>query len=174
MDFNFMRASSTEYKKQQGRSRVVRSRQGYTATLTIIDCATRRLFAFPTQGKSLPILIVDAFLAHYGLEGKGLKAVRTDQGGELACLTAFQEVIAKHHYVLEPTGSDTPSENGLAERPNGTLSTMFCRLLYTSGLLPTFWADALLHSVYLYNRLVHTSIGMTPLEAHTGVQSDLS
>ena len=87
---------------------MVCSRQGYTATFTIINCATRLLFAFPTQGKSPPISIIDTFLAHYGLEGKGLKAVYTDQGGELARLTAFQEVIAKHHYVLEPTGSATP------------------------------------------------------------------
>ena len=84
MDFNFMRVSSDEYKKQKGCSRVVCSRQGFTATLTIIDRATRQLFAFPTLGKSLPIQIVDAFLTRYGLTGNGFKAVFTDQGGELA------------------------------------------------------------------------------------------
>ena len=84
-----MWALSTEYKKQKGRSRVVCSRQGYTATLTIIDCATRCLFAFPTQGKSPPVLIINTFLARYGLAGKGLKVVRTDQGGELARSTGF-------------------------------------------------------------------------------------
>ena len=48
------------------------------------------------------------------------------------------------------------------------------RLLYLSGLPPKFWADALLHSVYLYNRSVNSAIGMTPQEAHTGVKPDLS
>ena len=84
MDFNFMRASSEDYKVVKGKSRVVRSRQGSTATLLIIDRKTRRIFAFPTMGKSPPINLVDAFLTRYGLTKQGLKAIRTDQGSELA------------------------------------------------------------------------------------------
>ena len=62
----------------------------------------------------------------------------------------------------------------MAGRPNDTIVSMTRRLLYLSGLLPKFWADALLHLVYLYNQTVHSAIGMTPQEPHTGVKPDLS
>ena len=52
MDFNFTRASSVKYKKRKGMSRVVKSRQGYRTTLTIVDRKTRKLFVFPTADKS--------------------------------------------------------------------------------------------------------------------------
>ena len=69
MDFSFMRALSKDYRKVKGRSQVIRLRQGFTAVLTIIDRKTRRLFAFPTLGKTPSIQLVDAFLTRYGLTG---------------------------------------------------------------------------------------------------------
>ena len=69
---------------------------------------------------------------------------------------------------------DAASENGLAERLNKTIAKMTRRLLYRSRLPPTFWADAVIHAVYLYNRTVHSAINMTPHEAYSGVKPDLS
>ena len=106
------------------------------AILTIIDFKTQRLFALPTLGKIPLVQLVDAFLTCYGLQVNDLRAIRTDQGGELACSAAFQEVVAKHNYVLELTGADAASENSLGEKPNDTLSVIR-RLLYMSGLPPT-------------------------------------
>ena len=37
MDFIFMCASSDKYRKIKGKSRVICSRQGFTAVLTIVD-----------------------------------------------------------------------------------------------------------------------------------------
>jgi hypothetical protein len=47
-------------------------------------------------------------------------------------------------------------------------------LLYGSGLPAKFWSAALLHAVYLHNRLVHSLLGKTPYEAWHGRKPDVS
>ena len=48
-------------------------------------------------------------------------------------------------------------------------------LLYGSGLPAKFWSTALLHSVYLHNRLVHAKeTKVTPFEGYFGTKPDLS
>lgn len=93
--------------------------------------------------------------------------VRTDNGGELAGSTKFGATIARHGYVLETTAPDASSMNGLAERPHRTIKERIRCLLYTAGLGPEFWGDALLHVVWLYNRTCHSSIEQTPYQAYT-------
>jgi hypothetical protein len=93
--------------------------------------------------------------------------VRTDNGGELAGSTAFCQTIAEHGYIVEPTAPDASNQNGLAERPHKTLKERVRCLLYTAGLGILFWADALLHSVWLYNRTYHSRIDKTPFQAYT-------
>jgi hypothetical protein len=67
-------------------------------------------------------------------------------------------------YVVEATGLDSPSQNGGAEIYNNTLAVKVRTLLYGSGLPAKFWLTALLHSVYLNNRLVHSATNKTPDE----------
>jgi hypothetical protein len=50
-------------------------------------------------------------------------------------------------YVVEPTGADSPSQNGGAEIYNNTLAVKTRTLLYGAGLPAKFWSIALLHSV---------------------------
>ena len=83
IDFNFTRASSTNYRKVKGMKRIVKSRQGYTATLTLIDRKTRKLFAFPTAGKSPPLKILDAFLERYKSPTGRLVTSEPTKGGIL-------------------------------------------------------------------------------------------
>jgi hypothetical protein len=77
-------------------------------------------------------------------------------------------------YTVEPTGADSPSQNGGAEIYNDTLAVKVRTLLYGSGLPAKFWSAALLHSVYLYNRLAHSLVGMTPYKAWYGRRPDLT
>ena len=118
-----------KYKKRKEMKRVVKSRQGYTATLTMVECKIRKMFAFPTAGKSPPLKIVDAFLECYKLQGGRNRYTRTDQGSKLSWMTNFREILLKHNCILEPTGLNAASENGLAERPNETIAHLkegFC------------------------------------------------
>jgi hypothetical protein len=77
-------------------------------------------------------------------------------------------------YIVEPTGADSPLQNGGAEIYNGTLAVKVCTLLYGSGLPAKFWSAALIHSVYPHNCLVHSLVGMTPYEAWYGGRLDVT
>jgi hypothetical protein len=41
-------------------------------------------------------------------------------------------------------------------------------MMYSARLGTEFWADALLHATWLYNRIYHSKIKMTPLQAFLG------
>jgi hypothetical protein len=77
-------------------------------------------------------------------------------------------MMNKFNYTVEPKGSDSPSQNSGAEIYNDTLTVKVWTLLYGSGLPTKFWSTALLHSVYLHNRLVHSAVGITPYEGWYG------
>ena len=82
-------------------------------------------------------------------------------------------MLKESNYVLEPTATDTPEQNGLVERPNQTFGNMMRCLLSTANLKPEYWSWALLHAVYLKNRLPHRATGTTPYEAWTGRQPNV-
>ena len=159
-----MRASHDDYRHpNKTTDRVVQSYDGYSAYLLIVDGASRRVWVFLTENKTPPIAILRAFLTKFGL-AKGV--IRTDQGGELARNNTFRTTMMDEFaYTVEPTGADSPLQNGGAKIYNGTLAVKVRTLLYGSGLPAKFWSAALLHSIYLHNRLVHSSVGMTPYEA---------
>jgi hypothetical protein len=64
--------------------------------------------------------------------------------------------------MVEPTGAVSPSQNGGAKIYNNTLAVKVQTLLYGAGLPAKFWLVALLHAMYLYNRLVHSATHKTP------------
>jgi hypothetical protein len=174
MDFGFMRASSPEYRGQTKlRERVISSWDGYSSYLLIVDEASRYTWVFLTKSKDPPIDIVEIFLGRFGREDGGVLLM--DQGGELARSFNFGDTILRNHrYMLEPTGADSPSQNGAAEIYNAKLAVRARTLLFGLGLPAKFWSSALIHTVYLHNRLVHTVTWKTPFEAMFGMKPDLS
>eukprot|EP00934_Nitzschia_sp_Nitz4_P003732 Nitzschia sp. Nitz4//scaffold38_size140716//78423//80572//NITZ4_003148-RA/size140716-snap-gene-0.165-mRNA-1//-1//CDS//3329550081//3722//frame0 len=96
--------------------------------------------------------------------------IRTDGGGEFAASHEMHQLVTDYGYHLESTAPDASSQNGRAERPHQTLKNKTRCLLYTAGLDTTFWADALQHATWLYNRTYHSRIKCTPYEAYTGRQ----
>ena len=173
MDFGFMRASNSNYTQPtKTTDRVVLSYDGFSAYLLIVDEASRYMWVFLTQSKSPPIDIIDTFLSRFGHERGG--SIRTDQGGELARSFALSDkVLRSHNYVLEPTGADSPSQNGAVEIYNNKLAIRARTLLYGSGLPAKYWSSALIHSVYLHNRLVHKVTKKTPFEGFYGAKPDI-
>ena len=173
MDFGFMRASTSNYTQpSKTTDRVVASYDGFSAYLLVVDEASRYMWVFLTQSKSPPMEIIDTFLTRFGHERGG--SIRTDQGGELARSFALSDkVLRSHNYVMEPTGADSPSQNGAVEIYNNKLAIRARTLLYGSGLPAKYWSAALLHSVYLNNRLVHTVTKKTPFEGFYGAKPDI-
>ncbi len=88
MDFGFMRASTDDYTRpDKSKDWVAQSFDGYNSYLLIVDEISRYVWVFLTESKELPIDLVQAFLAQFGNASGGL--IRTYQGGELACSSAF-------------------------------------------------------------------------------------
>jgi len=105
--------------------------------------------------------------------GNGGGIVQTDQGGELARSSEFKTVLeSEFGYIVEPS-ADSPSQNGGSEIYNDKLAVKTRTLLYQSHLPPKFWSSALIHSVYLHNRLVHSVTKTTPYQAWYGKPPDL-
>jgi hypothetical protein len=102
--------------------------------------------------------------------------VRTYQGGELAKSALFRKVIKEANYNLEPTGVDSSFQNGIAERPHRTYADMMRTMLSGANLSSKYWSWALLHAVYIKNRIPHTALGnkTTPFEKYTGRRPDLT
>lgn len=82
-------------------------------------------------------------------------------------------MLKEEGYIPEPTASDASFQNGVAERPNRTLADMMRSLLHSAQLGPEYWSWAILHALYLKNRLPHCAISKTPYEAYTGHRPNL-
>ena len=83
MDFGFMRASSSDYRRPNPKTdRVVQSWDGYSSYLLIVDEASRFMWVFLMKSKEPLLDIVDSFLKKFGHDNGG--SIRSDQGGELA------------------------------------------------------------------------------------------
>jgi hypothetical protein len=173
MDFAFMHASTEDYKRpNKATDWIVTSYDGYSSHLVIVDSASRRVWAFLTKSKDPPIDILRAFLKKFGIS---TGVIRTDQGGKLARSNTFRDmVLAEIGYIVEPTGADSPSQNGGAESYNHTLAVKVRTLLYGAGLPACFWSAALLHAVYLHNRLVHSATDRTPYKGWYGCKPDVT
>jgi hypothetical protein len=83
-------------------------------------------------------------------------------------------LLCNFNYVVKPTGTDSPSQNGAIEIYNGHIAIKVWTLLYISGLHHKFWSAALLYRVYLHNHLVHSVMRKNPFKGHFGVKPDLS
>ena len=167
MDFGFMAGKLD--------SVIVRSHDGYNCYLLIIDYHTRYTWIFLSKNKAPPLKTIQQFLRTYG-NTDGVRLIRTDQGGELARSASFKNTIKTAEYNIEITGADNSSQNGIAERPHQTLADMVRAGLENAGLSPQYWSDALLHAVYIKNRLPHAAFNykITPYERLTGTTPDLS
>jgi hypothetical protein len=81
---------------------------------------------------------------------------------------SFRKQILQCKFILEPTATDVPSQNGLAERPNQTLGAMTRCILHAASLGSEYWSFALVHAAHLKNHLLHQAISGTSYERYTG------
>ena len=163
MDFGFVRGSSWSSKDKDGN--LITSIDGQRSYLIIVDRATRYKWVFNTTTKKPPLDEVKSVLQKFKPSLVNLHCtVRTDQGGELGKSNQFRKLVKEFGYIYEPTGSQASSQNGLAEKPNQDIKNMTRSLLHASGLGSEYWSYAMNHSVYLSNRLYHSTMKMTPYQ----------
>ena len=171
MDFGFVRGSTYTLKQENGPT--ITSKDGYNSYLIIVDRATRYMWVFLTKSKHPPVHVARKVLRKFKATNPH-RTVRTDQGKELGKSEAFRTMIGDEGFNLELTGAEASSQNGIAEAPNRVLAQMMRCTLYSADLGPEYWSYALRLSVYVKNRLPHTSINTTPFQALTGQRPDVS
>ncbi|CAL1397307.1 unnamed protein product [Linum trigynum] len=129
----------------------VKSLGGARYFVTFIDDHSRKTWVYTLKTKDQALDVFKQFLALVEREtGKKLKCIRTDNGGEYR--GPFATFCKEHGIRQQFTPPKTPQLNGLAERKNRTLLERVRCLLSHSKLPQSFWGEALLATVYVWNR----------------------
>jgi hypothetical protein len=175
MDFEFIRASSADYCRPNiNRDHIIDSYDGYSSYLLIVVKKWSKTWVFLTKSKAPPLDIVRLFFRMFGQDRTLGGFIRCDQGGELARSHALIDMaLTEFSYKVEPTGADSPSQNGQAKKWNNVFAVTTRALLYGAALETKYWSVALLHAVYLHNCRVHSRTGVTPFEGWWGVKPNL-
>ena len=114
------------------------------------------------------------WFAQHGLNDTPGCILRTNQGGELAGSSELLRLCARHGYMVELTGKDASSQNGLAESPHRRAGEMVRALLDNANLPTTYWPYALLWWAMTWNITYKKSIDALPFTVITGVQPNLT
>jgi hypothetical protein len=105
--------------------------------------------------------------------GKTIRTLRSDNGGEYSG-NDFKKFLTEKGIRHETSAANTPAQNGVAERSNRTLLDAARSILLASNLPSTLWAEAVGYVVYIRNRVLSSTIKMTPFEAWNGRKPDVS
>lgn len=93
-----------------------------------------------------------------------LQIVRSDNGGEYDN-AQFHRYFQEHGLHHQTSCSQTPQQNGIAERKNMHILEITRTLLIAAHVPKHFWTDAVVTAVYLMNRLPSRILNYkTPLQ----------
>jgi transposase InsO family protein len=143
--------------------------EGYRYWVTFTDIHTCYTVTYTLARKS------DAFEAFQDYKalvenqtGHKIKTLRDDKGGEY--IGHKWETFMKEHSIRhEHTTTNTPQQNGIAERKNRTLEETITSMLAEAKLPCAIWGQALTFAVHILNATPSSSIkGKTPYEAFYG------
>jgi hypothetical protein len=76
---------------------IVKSIDGHTTYLSIVDAATRHLWVFPLKTKHPPIGLIDKFLNRYGTKNS-TRSITTDPRGQLAQSQMFKHMCERNGF----------------------------------------------------------------------------
>ena len=152
---------------------------GYRYILLAVDLATRYLEIRLLRSKDevYPNIVE----LKNSLEGelnnqtrkRKLIVFKTDNGREFKN-SKLDYYLKKEGVTHEFSAPYTHEQNGIIERYNRTILDGTRALLYNSGLPNTFWGEAAITAVYLYNRTPHSKLDFkTPYEAKNGIKPNL-
>ncbi|RVW28030.1 Retrovirus-related Pol polyprotein from transposon TNT 1-94 [Vitis vinifera] len=93
--------------------------------------------------------------------------LRSDNGGEYQS-SDLQKYLEGHGIIHQTTCSNTPQQNGVAERKNRHLLEVVRASLIAAKTPISYWGEAITSAAYLINRVPSSSINFqTPLQALT-------
>lgn len=144
--------------------------------MTFIDKASRWTEVYPIKFK---IDVFEKFKVYRAFAkrhtGRRIKLLYCDGGGEYSSL-AFENYLLEKGIKHFTTNSYTPQQNGIAERMNRTLLNMVRSMLNTKQVEKQFWADAIVTSSYIKNRITTRTLpnSKTPYHIWYGKVSNIS
>ena len=103
---------------------------------------------------------------------KSLKALQTDRGREYLS-DQFKDLCEEKEIRRQLTISNTPQQNGVAERRNRTLLDIVRSMMAQANLPISFWGDALLTANYILNCVPSQSVSSTPYKLWKGKKPNL-
>lgn len=152
---------------------LVRSVGGCSYILLYCSHKSGMVFFFPIKGKDHQAEVFMAHQARMELEANDPIAIlRTDNGGEYRN-TTMDAYCKLQGIVRQFTAPHSSFQNGRVERAIRTLRSHGGANLSRSGLPPSFWAEAISHATYVFNRLPRADGRPSPLEAAHGVPPSL-
>ncbi|RVX01324.1 Retrovirus-related Pol polyprotein from transposon RE1 [Vitis vinifera] len=96
-----------------------------------------------------------------------VRVLRSDNGGEYQSFD-LQKYLEGHGSIHQTTCSNTPQQNGVAERENRQLLEVVHASLIAAKILISYWGEAIRSTAYLINRVPSSSINFqTPFQALT-------
>uniref|UniRef100_A0A2N9GH76 Integrase catalytic domain-containing protein n=1 Tax=Fagus sylvatica TaxID=28930 RepID=A0A2N9GH76_FAGSY len=151
----------------------VKARHGASYFLTFIDDYTRYGYVQLIAHRYEALDCFKRFVAEVeNQHEKSLKALRTDRGREYLS-DQFKDLCEEKGIRRQLTISNTPQQNGVAERRNRTLLDMVRSMMAQANLPISFLGDALLTAAYILNRVPSQSVSSTPYELWKGEKPNL-
>ena len=149
------------------------TQRGYRYYITFLDSATRWLDLDLLKSRANLHEVINSFITKAELQSNSkIKRLHTDnefKSKELDNITKDKGIIITY------SAPYSHEQNGSAERINRTLFNKVRALLISSNLARKYWAEALVSSVYLYNRTPNSSINYkTPYELRYNEIPDIS
>ena len=103
-----------------------------------------------------------------------IRVLRSDNGGKFTN-RRFQAYFQQHGLLDETSCSQTPQQNGVAERKNRHILETSCALLLGAHVPSCHWGDAMATVVYLINRMptkiLHFKAPLQILSTHISLPS---
>ena len=149
------------------------SHKGYRYYITFIDNATGYLDVMLLKNRENLKDPLEIFIKRAEKQSN-YKVKRLHADNEFYT-KEIEELVLSKGIVFTYSAPYTPEQKGVGERINRTLFDKVRALLYTSNLARKYWNEALLASVYLYNRTPHSSYSYkTPFELKSNRKPNIS
>ncbi|KAK3006499.1 hypothetical protein RJ639_017038 [Escallonia herrerae] len=119
--------------------------------VTFIDDCTRMTWVQLMKYKSEVNVLFQQFckMIHTQYNAR-IQVLRSDNGGKYLS-AELQQYLKAHGIIHQTTCSNTPQQNGVAERKNCHLLEVVCASLIEAHLPLSYWGEALISAAYLIN-----------------------
>ena len=153
----------------------VSTKGGSTYYVSFIDDCTRYTWVYLMKRRSDFLGIYRHFRALIKTQHSAvIKCFRCDLGGEYTS-NDFAQLLASDGTIHQSSCTDTPQQNGVAERKHRHIVETARSLLLSAQVPSVFWGEAVLTAVYVINRIpTALNSGVSPFQKLYGHQPNYS